>query len=657
MSEKKLITPTEIAELAGRSLPAVSNWMKRFDDFPQGITVEGSKRLQYDRDEIIAWLERRHLTQATSREHGALLSIERDFRRDFLGTLFVVLHSLPTKEKSSVQHVLAKYRELASNKVDGVVNFDLESVPDVVTALVPRYKALSHRELADILAGLEDGSQGRLAGEFSTPDVLVDFLAALAPSNTVSVADLASGQGRILESFAEKGVGKSYVGTDINLHTVIQARQSALLRGLPISYSVADILDSGYRRSATLVVADPPLGARTSREDLEKQVWPYGRPSPQDITAAFLQRAVEALEPGGTAFVLSTASLLSRGADVAEFRRQLLHAGVIRGVVALPSKLRPNTAVPLALWILGTPDSQVQDVVMVDASLSSPEDLAKDGPVVSAILAELRGDVANGDDTYATTVPIRDLSTRDVELRPNAWVAKKRDLIEPQEQLKLAQKGLDSVEEVVGQMPLSSADLTIGEFEPALVSLRDLRDRGAIKLFRSPMARASEDGSGDPVLDVRVLLGDRDKASARRLLDPATNGLVIEPGDIVVAAGSRSVVALVWQEEGWVAGTGIQVIRVKDTSLNSQFLAAAIQHPRNLAHVDAGALRVQVNIQSFEVPDIPPEEQKRLAILLGAMDEAESELHSRLTRLSDSRRDIVHAIGSGTLSVAKRRKA
>ena len=171
------------------------------------------------------------------------------------------------------------------------------------------------------------------------------------------------------------------------------------------------------------------------------------------------------------------------------------------------------------------------------------------------------------------------------------------------------------------------------------------------------MARASEDGSGDPVLDVRVLLGDRDKSTARRLLDPAATGLVVEPGDIVVAAGSRSVVALVWQEEGWVAGTGIQVIRVKDTSLNSQFLSAAIQHPRNLAHVDAGALRVQVNIQSFEIPDIPLEEQKKLAILLGAMDEAESDLHSRLTRLSDSRRDIVHAIGSGTLSVAKRRKA
>jgi len=106
MSDKKLITPTEIADLAGRSLPAVSNWMKRFDDFPVGTTVEGSKRLQYDRDEIISWLERRQLSQKTSRESGALLSVDRHSRRDFLGTLFVVLHSIPQRGKTDRKSVV-----------------------------------------------------------------------------------------------------------------------------------------------------------------------------------------------------------------------------------------------------------------------------------------------------------------------------------------------------------------------------------------------------------------------------------------------------------------------------------------------------------------------------------------------------------------------
>jgi methylase of polypeptide subunit release factors len=657
MSDKKLITPTEIAELAGRSLPAVSNWMKRFDDFPAGRTVPGSKRLRYDRDEVIAWLEGRQLSQATSREHAALLSIDRDLRRDFLGTLFVVLHSIPSREKSSVQQVMEKYRELASSKHDGVVNFDLESVPDVVADLVPRYKGLSDRELADILSAMEEGSSNRSTGEYATPDVLVDFLAALAPTDAVTVLDLASGQGRILEHFAAKGIGTSHRGSDINPSSIIQARQSAALRGLNIRYTVASVLDSHETSLASLIVADPPLSVRSSREELENRAWPFGRPSTQDITSAFLQRAVESLEPGGRALVLSAASLLSRGGELSELRWRLIHAGVVRGIVALPSKLRTNTAIPLALWILGTPDKAVEEVVMADASLSSANDLTPDGPVVRAILAELNHDALNQDDTYATTVSIRDLLTRDVDLRPNAWVAKKRDLIEPQEQLKLAQSAMTAVEALVGDMPFSGSHLAIGDLEPHLVSLQELHDRGSLKLVRAPMARASEEGSGDPVLDVRVLLGDRDRATARRLLDPSAIGLVIEPGDIVVAAGPRGVTALVWQESGWVAGTGIQVIRVRDNSVNSQFLAAAVQHPRNLAHVDAGALRVQVNIRSFEVPDLQLDEQERLAILLSALDQAESELQSRLSRLSESRTDIVHAVGSGTLSVPKRRKA
>lgn len=659
MAEKKLITPTEIAELAGRSLSAVSNWMKRFDDFPLGIAVEGSKRPQYDRDEIIAWLERRQLSQTTSREHSALLAMDRESRRDFLGTLFVVLHAIPQRDTTSAQAVMQKYYELCARagEDDALVNFDLTRVSDVVADLLPRYKSLSDSELAEILSGVDDGSQARMSGAFSTPAVLVDFLAALAPSDTVSVFDMASGQGRILESFAELGIGKSYFGSDIDRNNVIRTRQSALLRSLAISYIVADILEPDEKRSASLVVADAPLGVRTSRKDVENQTWPYGRPSSKDITTAFLQRAAETLEPGGTAFVLSTASLLSRGAEVVEIRRRLLHAGVIRGIVALPSKLRSNTAIPLALWILGSPDPDVQEVVMVDASLSSAEDLSKDGPVVGAILAELRRDAANRDDSYATTVPIRNLLTRDVELRPNAWVAKKRDLIEPQEQLKLARAGLESMEGLIGQMPVASSELAIGNLEPLLVSLEELQQRGSIKLIRSLMARASAEGSGDCVLDVRVLLADRDKRTARRLLEPSATGRVIEPGDIVVAAGSRNVIALVWKEEGWVAGTGIQVIRVRNASANSQFLAAAIQHPRNLARVDAGALRVQLNILSFEVPDIPIEQQKSLATLLGAMDQTESELQRRLSQLSESRRDIVQAIGSGTIAVAKGKQA
>jgi type I restriction-modification system DNA methylase subunit/predicted DNA-binding transcriptional regulator AlpA len=653
MTEKKFITPTEIAELAGQSLPAVSNWMKRFDDFPVGKVIGASKRLQYDKREVVAWLDSRRLSQSSTREYSALLSIDRDSRRDFLGTLFVVLQAIPDRKRASVTTVLEKYQQLASIPGDTIVNFDLSQVPEILVELIPRYKALSDIELHKTLSGTEDGVHGRMAGEFSTPDVLVEFLGSLAPENPKNVLDLASGQGRLLEHLVALGIGQHHEGKDIDVNSVIQARQSARLMGLDIRYTVANGMDAVGSKRSTFVVVDPPLGEKISPEEMRKQDWEIASPSSRDSATAFLVRGAEALEPEGRALVLSSASLLTGGGELAEFRRQLLLAGVIRGIVALPSKLRTNTATPLALWILGAPDYKENDVVMVDASLSSRANLAADGPVVKAILAELEQDTANRDENYATTVPARELLTRDVALRPNAWVAKKRDIIEPKEQLKIAQAGIDAVTALAGELPVSSSDLQMGEIEPILVSLGELQARGSIKLLRSLTARASEDGSGHPVLDHRVLLGERDKASARRLLDSSVTALTIEPGDIVVSAGSRGVTAEIWQEDGWVAGSSVQIIRLRNGLANANFLAAAIRHPRNMAHIDAGALRVQFNFRSFEVPDIPVDEQQRLAVVLSALAAAEKELQDRLVRLSYSARDVTEAIASGTVTIAK----
>ena len=655
MNPRNLISPSEIAELANVSMPTVSNWMRRFEDFPTGRRVEGTKRLRYDKDEVVAWLEGRQLSQAKSRTNTALLSIDRDSRRDFLGSLFATLHNLPEEHRTSLPEVLKEYETLAARSSGLLVNFDLKSASSVVAELLPEYGKRTNSQLADILSEMDSGLQNRMAGEFSTPDALVLFLSALAPSSTQSVVDLASGEGRLLQHFASHKIGHHHSGSDINEQGVVRARQSALLRGLAIDFVVEDVTTLNPQGNASLVVVDPPLNARVSDTAISAGTWPFGPPSPQDLTTVFLQRAIESLEPGGRALVLSTTSLLSRGGGASKLRRNLLQAGVIRGIVALPSKMRKNTGVPLALWILEKPDPHLDTIVMVDASLSAIAELAKNGPVAKATIAELDGDAAGADSTYATTVPRHLLLTRDVDLRPNAWVAKKRDLIEPQEQLNLATRGLESLEQLSLELPLNPSSLHVGFVEPHLVSLGELQEQGRIKLFTNPRASASDGGIGAPVADLSIVLGDREKSSPRRSTDPPGVGRLIEPGDIVVAAAPRGLAATVWQEKGWIAGSGTHVIRVLDSSTNSQFLAAAIQHPRNFAHVDAGALRVQLNIRSFEVPDLPHMEQEKLSVLLEALSKAEAELQDKLTSLSTAKNDVVRAIGTGTLSIKNER--
>lgn len=649
MTDERLLTLSEIAELTGFAVPTVSNWIRRFDDFPDGHIVNGSKRPRYNAEEVLSWLEHRRLSRDASEEHSALLSIDRERRRDFLGTLFAVLHSLPDRKNAPIEQVMRKYEELVSAQEDSLLNFDLSEVPDIVSVLASRYKGFSDVELARILSEVDAGPQSRSGGEHTTPEVLVDFIGALAAPTNGAVLDLASGQGGLLEHLASKGIGETHVGRDVNRTAIVRARQHALLRGLGISYSVASGIGPVEAGSCALVVVDPPLGQKMARKEIDDASWPFAKPSQQDMTTAFLQRAIEAVEPGGAALVLTAAALLQRGGEVSELRRQLLIAGVIRAVVALPPRLRANTAIPLALWILGPPNPTAEGVVMVDASLSSPEDLAANGPVVAAILAELNQDTLKQNAEYATTVPIRELLTRDVALRPNAWVAKKRDLIEPQEQLVIARSGLDSITGLIGPLSVTSRDLGIGEVEPSLVSLEDLQSRRAIKIFRSASARAVVDGTGAPILDARVLNGGKDKESAKRVADDSSRGLKVEPGDVVVAAGSRAVMAKVWREEGWVAGPSIQVIRPNPSEIDAYFLATAIEHSRNHAHVDPGALKVQVNIRGFEVPELSIDQQRGLSGLIRALDDAETELHTRLEHLSSAKLSVLQAVGSGTL--------
>ena len=54
----------------------------------------------------------------------------------------------------------------------------------------------------------------------------------------------------------------------------------------------------------------------------------------------------------------------------------MLESGVIEGIVLLPPRLRANTSIPLAMWLLRSPESDEnhEEILLVDAS-----DLAKPG--------------------------------------------------------------------------------------------------------------------------------------------------------------------------------------------------------------------------------------------------------------------------------------
>lgn len=649
MPEKQLITPSDIADLAGVALSTVSNWIRRFDDFPVGEFVGDTSRRRYDAEEVVDWLNRRQLSRRPIQSDAALLRLEPDMRESFLGTLFVVIHSLESPESATTDEVIARYHQLLKSPLAELLNFDLAASEDLVSATLPSYQHLSGLHLADILKDFSGRRQPRGDQELTTPEALASFIAALSPATSGVTLDLASGEGGLLEKLLTEGVGSQHVGREINPGALMTARRRALLKELPITYYGRSGTEPTEGINANVVVADPPLGIRMASEELNKDFWPSIKPCTGDVTTAFILRAAEALSPDGTAFVLTPLSLLSRTGEFSEFRRSLLLHGLIRGVVSLPPKLRQSTSIPLALWILGPPSPHHAGIVMADASLSNLEDLAPNGPIVKSIKAELSADEAHRDENYATTVAVRDLLTKDVALRPNSWVAQKRDIVEPQEQLASAIHALKSVEELTA-LPIGyETALTIGDVDPALLTVEELQERQWVKILRAHGGRAKEDGNGPRVVDLSVLTGKTDHKSARRLEDASEAGLMIQAGDILVAPLNDRILATVWVETGWVAGPAVSIVRPEADTIDPVFLAAAIEHPRNLAHIDPGAVKVNLRIRALEVPDIPLPQQRRLAELLRILDNEQKELQQKVAAVEESQATMRTALASGTL--------
>lgn len=55
-----LVAASDIAEMCGATRPTVSNWLRRYPDFPQPlVTVAGGSTALYSRKAVADWYDRR----------------------------------------------------------------------------------------------------------------------------------------------------------------------------------------------------------------------------------------------------------------------------------------------------------------------------------------------------------------------------------------------------------------------------------------------------------------------------------------------------------------------------------------------------------------------------------------------------------------------
>ena len=407
-----LVSLSDVAKVADVSPSAVSNWRKRYEDFPSPRIDSGSGSL-FDLGEVEAWLITTGRLEAPvgpgqifENLLGALRSWASPLDISRFATAALVYFEAcrrsvehPDEVRVAAAHRWEPLSALADEDLLRQLVAAAEAIenanPTLAALLVPGLGCLSSappKAAADVLRVLEaivrvedDGGVAlfeqiaawrdgydRFQAQSSTPDDLAEIMARVAFGLGPKVFDPAAGDGGVLLLTAvvprrsptpEESAGspepspkRAFIAYDLAEEALRQCRSRFFVYGEPLEWRQCNSLSdpSVAEVGADVVVLDPPYGMKNWADAAlyKDPRWTYGSPPFSSADFAWLQVALSALSPGGVAFVVLPATSITAPGAEGEIRRQLVADGVVEVVVRLPPRLRRDTSIPLALWVL-----------------------------------------------------------------------------------------------------------------------------------------------------------------------------------------------------------------------------------------------------------------------------------------------------------------
>lgn len=207
-------------------------------------------------------------------------------------------------------------------------------------------------------------AEGKKGGQFYTPASIVKLLVELLEPYNGRVYDGCCGSGGMFvqsEKFVLNHQGNikdlSIFGQESNPTTLRLARMNLAIRGIDAKLELGDTFlnDRHPDLKADFILANPPFNISDwSGEQLrDDHRWKYGVPPEGNANYAWLQHFAHKLSPTGTAgIVLANGSMNSNTNSEGEIRKNLIEAGLVDCMVALPAQLFYNTMIPACLWFL-----------------------------------------------------------------------------------------------------------------------------------------------------------------------------------------------------------------------------------------------------------------------------------------------------------------
>jgi len=452
--ERGEITAAAIAREAGVVRAAVSNWRRRYPEFPKPVGGSPTSPT-FDRAEVEAWLK------ATG-------------KADQLATA--------GRTETGTQHIgegpgqlRSRARERLTRLLDGT---DLErSIANLKPAdfLARSMVALLPRETANSPAAESDSE------------------------NAPVVLDPACGGGVLLMAVADRfGDRVKLAGQEISEGFARTARfnlggdANRAAYEVHVGDSLRDSQLAAYLGKAAAVVCEPPFDSPRwpSAELTTDPRWEFGIPATRDGELAWVQHCYAHLRPRGIAIVaVSQRTCVQPSGE--HIRAALVRSGVLQAVISLPKGMSSVPGTDICLWILQRPhgDPNHGSVRMVDLSaLGDGADVPREFSAWQRLFDE-------ADPTLSRAVPRLDLFDADVNLLPSRYVAARVEA--SADDVMSVTRRLESLYAKVGQglphfpapnNPAKTSYVTLGELERAgalTIQPRDATPRAGDVLLRT----------------------------------------------------------------------------------------------------------------------------------------------------------------------------
>jgi predicted DNA-binding transcriptional regulator AlpA len=689
-----LVSLADLAEMAGVSRPAVSNWRSRNDDFPIPVQETGATSL-FRLSELQTWM----------RKHGKRL---RAPTADQLmwSALNRIRGQVRPEEAAEAGMVLLGYMALAARLDDlrettlrAAVESDVSALNSYVRHLgneaqrmgfgdtfipdreLPWWWDQSRSFLTEtielalkfgvaevfeaLISAAARGSRG--AGEHATPQSVAELIVTLAAPKGGTVFDPACGHGTLLLAASQNATAPlTLTGQEINSHACRIARLRMFVHGLNADIAEGDTLMGGGTVQAAkydLVLADPPFGASwRPEESMLRLRFPFGIPPRSRAEMAWLQSGIQQLNPGGQAIYVFPAGPLFRSGVERDIRCRLIQANAVQAIVVLPPMLYPSTGIAVALWIVGRPDERNDDrVLLVDASHLGSRGRARtelSSDDIAAIEGCFRGwqtesEVTVTSRVQATAVSAEELLASDGVLNPARWI---EDTVQdPRQRIERITAALGTIE---------AAKNAFGEslpfephFEPAYAEIstdqRMFRLDAVAKVIRPRRIDPEAVGTGAAPLIVPRDLSPDLTVLPSDTVDIDALGNVVEisrPGDIIVMADGAKPRAAVDHIGGAVVGAPLQIVQVQREFMDPIVLAALITlyAPRYAV----GSTIKHVDLAAMELPYPNPEIANWLRQALDSLGEQRRQAITVVKVIDELRTDLVDGLCSHTIQLS-----